>query len=292
MTALNAAAQRQANYGALNTSRMSNHDQDEERKSAGNGCCAHDISISEAESSALDMSMSQMGESVRYREHVSQYTRERTGELLLTIKDRITLFGMAVLVLVPATLLANGIGFRNVTDRSLVPLVVETGCNIGLNNWYFWLTVLTCLKLLIEIWRYMCVKLHHQESIMVHLGGNFVLMPVVFTVFFVYTQMMFERSNPDPEQVLTYREARSATLEQNECVEADYLSQSLYSTFQIVSVLSYLVVFYYIVAVMVVVQSACLIKAIVQRRIGLMRRRDQEAARGNGENAALTLDQF
>ena len=40
-----------------------------------------------------------------------------------------------------------------------------------------------------------------------HLGGNFILMPVAFTVFFVYTQSMFERSNPDPDHVLSYREA-------------------------------------------------------------------------------------
>ena len=63
---------------------------------------------------------------------------------------------------------------------------------------------------------------------------------------------------------------------------ADMLSQSLYSTFQIISVFSYLVIFYYIVSFVVVAQSACLIKAIVQRRINLMRRRDLEAERNEG----------
>ena len=54
-----------------------------------------------------------MGESVRYREHVSQYTRERAAELLINIKDRVTFFGMSVLVLIPVTLLANGVGYDN-----------------------------------------------------------------------------------------------------------------------------------------------------------------------------------
>ena len=54
-----------------------------------------------------------MGESIRYRDHVSQYTRERAGELLINIKDRVTFFGMSVLVLIPVTLLANGVGFAN-----------------------------------------------------------------------------------------------------------------------------------------------------------------------------------
>lgn len=52
-----------------------------------------------------------MGESVRYCDHVSHYTRERSIELLATIKDRISFFGLAILILIPLTLLANGIGF-------------------------------------------------------------------------------------------------------------------------------------------------------------------------------------
>ena len=93
-----------ANYGALNTSRQQNCNGEDCDKSALN-----DQSISEMDSSIWE-SQSQMGESVRYREHVSQYTRERTGELLVTLKDRVTFFGMSVLVLIPVTLLANGMG--------------------------------------------------------------------------------------------------------------------------------------------------------------------------------------
>ena len=74
---------------------------------------------------------------------------------------------------------------------------------------------------------------------------------------------MWENSNPDPDHIMSYQEATMSELEQNECATGDLLSQSLYSTFQIIAILSYLVIFYYIVAVVVVAQSFCLIKAIV-----------------------------
>jgi hypothetical protein len=48
-------------------------------------------------------------------------------------------------------------------------------------------------------------------------------------------------------------------------------------------VVSYLVCFYYTVAMVVAAQSICLIKAIVQRRINLMRRRDLEQERNSSE---------
>ena len=91
---------------------------------------------------------------------------------------------------------------------------------------------------------------------------------------------MFENSDPNPENKMSYDEARNhiGELEQNICVYADTLSQSLYSTFQLISIMSYLVIFYYIMAAVVIIQSACLIQAIVRRRITLMRRRDVETS--------------
>ena len=92
---------------------------------------------------------------------------------------------------------------------------------------------------------------------------------------------------------MTYSEAQNAELQLNECATGDYLSQALYTTFQVISVVSYAVVFYYIVAIVVIGQSACLIRAIVQRRISIMRRRDLEAVQNGNQNAdPLTLDQF
>ena len=62
---------------------------------------------------------------------------------------------MSVLVLVPITVIANGF------MKDYTPMIVENGCNIGLNHWYIWLTALTILKLFIEIVRYMYIKLYH-----------------------------------------------------------------------------------------------------------------------------------
>ena len=143
---------------------------------------------------------------------------------------------MSVLVLIPVTLLANGIGFfggksEDDEDETSVPLIVENGCNIGLNKWYMFLTGIACFKLIIEVWRYMYVKLNFQESLILHMGGNYLLMPIAFVVFFIYTQTIWENSNPDPDRILSYQDAQMAELEQNECVTGDLLSQSLYSTF-------------------------------------------------------------
>ena len=51
-----------------------------------------------------------LGESVMYHEHVSQYTIERSHQLLGQISDKITFFAMIVFVLLPTTLMANGVG--------------------------------------------------------------------------------------------------------------------------------------------------------------------------------------
>lgn len=80
--------------------------------------------------------------------------------MLIQIKDRVTFFGMSVLVLIPVTLLANGIGISRLSKADDLPLIVENGCNIGLDKWYIFLTGLACAKLLIEIWRYMYVKVN------------------------------------------------------------------------------------------------------------------------------------
>ena len=118
----------------------------------------NDMSCSDLDSSCLNEST--MGESVRYREHISSYTRERTGELLLTIKDRVTFFGMSVLVLIPITLLANGVG-QSLLMTDQTPMIVQNGCNIGLEKWYIFLTALAAAKLMFEVWRYMYVKLNY-----------------------------------------------------------------------------------------------------------------------------------
>ena len=82
------------NYGSLNNSRH-------ERSDAGDQ--------SNLDDSQSDM-QSVLGESVMYHEHVSQYTIERSQQLLGQISDKITFFAMIVFVLLPTTLMANGVG--------------------------------------------------------------------------------------------------------------------------------------------------------------------------------------
>jgi len=55
-------------------------------------------------------------------------------------------------------------------------------------------TALVCTKLLIEMLRYFSIKVNYQESVVLHFGGNFVLMPLIFSVFFVYTTSIWEHS--------------------------------------------------------------------------------------------------
>jgi len=129
-----------------------------------------------------------------YREHISQYRQDCAHELMATIKDRVTFFGTAVLVLIPVTLFANGIGYpvganTNETDglQGHLPMIAENGCNISLNSWYIFLTALVSFKLLIEIFRYIIMKVNYSESVALHFGGNYLLMPIAFVVFFAYT---------------------------------------------------------------------------------------------------------
>ena len=117
----------------------------------------------------------------------------------------------------------------------------------------------------------------HQESVAISLAGNFVLLPLAFLAFFIYTQNLFENANPDPPRVSSYKEAEQLLLPVNECVTGDFLSQALYTAFQVISVFSYIGIFYYIVSLVVLFQSFCLIKAIVARRMRLLRQRDQES---------------
>lgn len=103
------------------------------------------------------------------------------------------------------------------------------------------------------------MKRKHQESILIQLFGNAIAMPLIFIGFFIYTQSLYESSTPSPDHIMSYREAQGVELVGNACADADYLSQSLYVTFQMVSVMSYFIVFYYLVKTIVVMQSACLI---------------------------------
>ena len=104
------------------------------------------------------------------------------------ISDKIVFFSLLVFVLLPTTMLANGIGSASgdgLDDE--IPMVVATGCNINLNTWYIVFTCVSCFKLMLESMRYIYVRQKHQDSVFIQLVGNMILFPLVFTGFFIYT---------------------------------------------------------------------------------------------------------
>jgi len=108
-------------------------------------------------------------------------------------------------------------------------------------------TAISVVKLFIESMRYLYVRRKHQESVWLTLIGNCAVMPLLFGAFFVYTQSVYESSTPAPDHIMSYREAQGVQLPGNECEDADFFSQGLYVVFQMVSVLSYFIIFYYLV---------------------------------------------
>jgi hypothetical protein len=65
---------------------------------------------------------------------------------------------MIVFVLLPTTLMANGVGSTRMSGIEEMPMVVDNGCQIGLNTWYIVFTCVCCVKLLIESMRYIYVR--------------------------------------------------------------------------------------------------------------------------------------
>lgn len=107
------------------------------------------------------------------------------------------------------TLLINGVGLEALlqTSSGTKALAIREGCQIGLDAWYISFTVLCGVKLLIQLLRYLHVKTISKESVLFNLGGNFILMPLLFTVFFIYTQRLFENASPEVSRVMSPMEA-------------------------------------------------------------------------------------
>lgn len=157
----------------------------------------------------------------------------------------------------------------------------QHGCFIGLNRWYIALTILVGVKLCIEVARLLHVRTRGRDSPKVHIIGNFIVMPLAFFAFFIYTQKMDKFfstlsgtqegrwqvtssfSSSGSEAVTGFTSLSPA------CLDASKppVDLKFHTGFMIISLLSYLVLFYYILAVTVLVQSACLIYVMVERRI-------------------------
>lgn len=72
--------------------------------------------------------------------------------------------------------------------------------------------------------RYLYTRAVNKESVLLNLGGNFIMIPILFVVFFVYTQRIFENSTPDNERIMSVNEALYNKVEPNQCLVADPLS--------------------------------------------------------------------
>lgn len=199
-----------------------------------------------------------------------------------------------MILLVPLTCLVNGVGFDYFlkTSDGSYALVVTTGCEIGIDAWYIVFTVLCGVKLLVQLLRYLYTRTNNKESVLLNLGGNYIMLPLLFIGFFVYTQRIFENSTPDSERIMTVREAVENHVKPNACLVADPLSKTLFAIFQLMAVFSYFIAIYYIVSTTMLLQSYCLIKAIVSRRITMLRRRDlqDESTTGNLGELQQELD--
>jgi len=98
---------------------------------------------------------------------------------------------MIVFVLLPTTLMANGVGQAassrlQSADQEQMMVAID-GCGFGLNIWYIVFTAIAVVKLFIESLRYIYVRQKHQESIILTLVGNCAVMPLLFVGFFIYT---------------------------------------------------------------------------------------------------------
>ena len=145
---------------------------------------------------------------------MNQSAANQVQSILRKISDQLIFYSVILVILLPLTLLINGFG----TDAFIKyfggtsSLVASGGCSVSLDVWYISLTVLCCVKLLIQGLRYMHVRTYQTESVLFNLGGNFVFMPVLFAVFFIYTQRLFENSTPEVKQVLTPFQASISSL--------------------------------------------------------------------------------
>jgi hypothetical protein len=148
--------------------------------------------------------------------------------------------------------------------------------------------------LLIEIIRLVSVKFRGKDHMQAAVFGNYIAMPLLFFAFFIYTQKL--------EKTLdAYLDSQDDGIWQNRNIETNSSFNSLIPAecliaesfpvdmkflmgYILISYVSYPILFYYIIAVTTLMQSAILIYAMVNRRIGQMRRADAREALASRQN--------
>jgi hypothetical protein len=66
-------------------------------------------------------------------------------------------------------------------------MIQQNGCEIGLPLWYFGQAGLLVIKLAIEGSRFISYRRNNRENAWLHVGGNFILMPILFSVYFGFS---------------------------------------------------------------------------------------------------------
>lgn len=226
---------------------------------------------------------SRMGETVLYEEHLTEADRERKDAHLKWLRLEIILFGLLSLIIIILALCANGFLGQGTT------LIATTGCGISLGSWYVFLMTMCFIKFAFCGLRSVMYSKYNEESIVVHLGGNFIIMPCIFFAFFIATQIMnntWTGSTAYPLIPYSITNPTPADLYLNECqiAGADSLSSFLFTFYQMVSVLSFVGVIYFMVTTFMLFQSVCLLYALINRRITIMTRRDQALENGQDRN--------
>jgi hypothetical protein len=91
------------------------------------------------------------------------------------------------------TLLVNRVGIlQKQLDDSSGELYLDTLlCNIGLNTWYIYLTVVIGVSLLVTLARFFYYKSANQESILIYLSELFVINALLTAVFIKANEMYF-----------------------------------------------------------------------------------------------------
>lgn len=117
-----------------------------------------------------------MGESVLYEDHLDEVALEERNAAINMIQLEISFYAICFISTLAVSLLSNGFFIETA--------VALNGCWIGLDKWAFGLAFLTAIKVIIQVARLLSYKRHNQESIILHVGGNFVLMPILWLCFF------------------------------------------------------------------------------------------------------------
>ena len=110
-------------------------------------------------------------------------------------------------------------------------------------------------------------------------------MPLITFVLFIFNVRMMNIPYDSAES------GRGAAFK-NICEVNDTFSHVLFISFYVVSALTFLTVFYFLVSTCVLLQSGFLIRAMVERRIRIMRRRDNQLQLNEAESSDLAENMF